>query len=143
MQMARDPDILRRQCADIEAYLRGAWREEDLARCEPHGSLVTTPRRGQTRATSANYTDAVHAKVDRFPLHVRLYALDTLRALPWTLRAPVHLVVILGCPHKATAAALGCSPRTLHTRLRQALETIARSLWSDDGQQRLPTRSGV
>ena len=137
--MPRDPDILRRQVADLRAYFRSALTDEDAAALAPGGSYIPMAPHG-TRRQDARFTVAVHHRADGFVLHIRLYAGVALRQLPLEQRWAIECVLLMENTEVAAAEAAGCSARTLRNRLNRGLESISRMLWSDDGAQRLPPR---
>ena len=139
--MPRDQRVLHRQCRDLALYFRTAWTDEEIESLAPGGSAIIMSGKG-SRRREPRFCGAVHARVDAFPLHVRLYALPALHALPAELRLAVYYVLLKGCTRRDAAAMMGRSERTVFNWLRQALATIARQLWDDSGQQRLPDGRG-
>lgn len=133
----RDPDVLRRQVADLTAYYQSALTAEHAASLAPGGSYIPAQRHGNRRQ-DARFTVVVHALADVAPLHVRLYAGGALRQLPLEQRQPLELVLLSDCTRTDTAAALGISGKTLQRRMQAGLEAVARALWNDAGEMRIP-----
>lgn len=137
----RSQSILDRQCAQIEAYLRSG-----LAGMEAHplsDGLVPHPqygelRGGQRRRTDAQFTAVVHALLDAFPAHLRTHGRAALDALPFEEQTVLRLTIVQGMPSAPVAVGLGLSERQVGRRRRAGLEHMARNLWQESGEPRLP-----
>jgi predicted DNA-binding protein (UPF0251 family) len=136
--VTRDARILRRQCQELEAYFSTCWPDdEELQSLAPHGSVIVMGGKAKGRR-DARFTLAVHAKHDTFPLHIRLYAFKVLATLPPEQRLVCRLVWQGQQTRRDVAGVLHCHEKTVYNRLESALQTVARALWDDAGQQQLP-----
>jgi hypothetical protein len=154
--MARSQKVLEDQKQQIRLALRSAVWDADAYVVRGFGTpeerdvpLVLPapggdgPRR-PGRRTEAEYAATVAAVVDQLPRHLLVHLPAAYGRLPVMDRLVLFLVVKRGHRLAAVAEALGWKrPSKVRDVAEQALEQLARWLWSDDGHATLPPEKGA
>lgn len=134
----RPQAVLDRQVRDLRLFLQSSIAADQCQALAPGGSFIPFGARTGKRRENANFTTYVHRVVDRFPLHLRLYAVPALQLLPADERLAVQLTVIAELPRNQAAQLLGVSARTTGRWRLDGLRHLAALLWAEDGHQTIP-----